>query len=164
MKKEFVLAGLVAMLATSVAVTPTVIAQSNRDPLKTGCHKDAKTVGSPASIGFTAPYDIRKQNGQIVLHKGQLVEVKVELRGSEKCQGKWVKAYNVPENTILYIEDNSRYPRRYVTYKAGVDGQNFSDMTNQQDYQKPLRACVQFPQDAYKYSDQLRQPLCTGFN
>jgi hypothetical protein len=164
MKKKLVLARMVAVLTTFVIGTPTLHAQTNRDPVRMGC-KDAQTVGSPSSAGFKAPQDIRRKDGQLVFRKDQWVEIKVELRRSERCQGKWVKAYNVPENSQLYIEDNSRpRPRNYITYIARVDGQNYSDMTNPQEYRKQLRACIQFPQETYKYSNQFRQPLCTDFN
>jgi len=164
MKKKLGLAGVIAVLTVSVIGTPTLHAQTNRDPVNMGC-KDATIAGSPSSISFKSPQDIRRQDNQLIFRKGQLVEIKVELRRSEKCQGKWVKAYNVPKNSQLYVENNSQpYPRRYVTYIAQVNGQNYSDMSNPQDYRQALRGCVQFPQEVYKYSNRLRQPLCTGFS
>ncbi|MEM9924695.1 MAG: hypothetical protein AAF915_13235 [Cyanobacteria bacterium P01_D01_bin.50] len=164
MKKKLALAQIIVVLITSTIRTPTLHAQTNRDPVKMRCF-DAQTANFPKSDGFKAPQHMRRQNGQIVFRKGEWVEIKVELRRSQRCQGKWVKAYNVPEGTELYLEDNSRpRSRKYVTYTALVNGQNYSDMSNPQDYQRVLRACIRFPKEAYKYSDKLRKPLCTNFS
>lgn len=164
MKGKLALAQIVVVAIASIIGMPSLQAQTNRDPVKLRCF-DAQTANYPKSAGFKAPQDMRRQNGQIVFRKGEWVEIKVELRRSRRCQGKWVKAYNVPEGTELYLEDNSRpRSRKYVRYTALVNGQNYSDMSNPQDYRKALRACIRFPKKAYKYSNKLRKPLCTNFS
>lgn len=164
MNIKLALAQIIVVLITSTIPTSTLHAQTNRDPVKMRCF-DAQTANFRKSDSFKAPRNMRRQNGQIVFRKGERVEIKVELRRSQRCQGKWVKAYNVPEGTELYLEDDSHpRSRKYVTYTALVNGQNYSDMSNPQDYRKALRACLRFPKEAYKYSDELRKPLCTNFS
>ncbi|WP_414584913.1 hypothetical protein [Scytonema sp. PCC 10023] len=42
----------------------------------------------------------------------QTIDVKVELRKSNKCQANWVKAY-VPKDTSLYLKDQSGNQRNF---------------------------------------------------
>jgi hypothetical protein len=122
MKKALLAVGLVSVLATYFAAVSRVDAQDAGDPVKRGCDKDARTIAS--NLVRIQGYDLR-----------------VEMRWSQKCQARWVKAY-IPNDTRLYIKDNSG--RRYVEYVAQVKGWNYSNMINTKG---SFQACVKHPSD-----------------
>lgn len=122
MKKALLAVGLLSVLATPFAVTSSVNAQDAGDPVKRGCDRDARTIAS---------------NSVTI----QGYELKVEMRWSQRCQARWVKAF-IPKQTALYIKDNSG--RRYVEYAAQVSGWNYSNMVNTRG---TFQACVKHPRD-----------------
>lgn len=122
MKKALLAVGLLSILATSFAAVSSVNAQDAGDPVKRGCDKDARTIASNS---------VRIQG----------YDLKVEMRWSQRCQARWVKAY-IPKDTRLYIKDNSG--RRLVQYVAQVNGWNYSNMVNTGG---SLQACVKHPTD-----------------
>ncbi|MBD2130092.1 YjfA family protein [Microcoleus sp. ZQ-A2] len=120
---------LLATLVISLTVVSNAYARNIGDPQKNGCNRDGKTLAS--------------QSVRISEYT-----LKVEMRWSQKCKAKWVKAY-IPKGTRLYLKDKSG--KRYVEYTAQVNGWNYSDMDNDK---KPFQACVQHPSR--------REELCTA--
>ncbi|KAB8321207.1 DUF2690 domain-containing protein [Tolypothrix campylonemoides VB511288] len=126
MNKPLFSLGLVAIFAIPFAVAPSVHAQNNMDPLDRGCEQDAETLTSTSG-------------GTYRNNLFQTIDVKVELRKSNKCQANWVKAY-VPKDTSLYLKDQSGNQRG--SYTAKVNGWNYGDMWN---YHEVFSACIKLP-------------------
>ncbi len=126
MKREFILAGLVTILATSVAFVPSAYAQSERQRSRQICNNPPKSNGGQQTLAFK-PADV---NGY---------RVRVELRSSNQSRTKWVRAC-VPQGTTLYLKDESG--RRYVPYTTQVTGWNYGDKLNSI---KRFQACAEYP-------------------
>lgn len=135
MHKAFLSLGLVAIFATHAAFAPSVYAQNQIDPMARGCEQGSETLtfesGGNYPLGFL-----------------RSMEVKVELRKSQRCKANWVKA-NVPKDTLIFLKDLNG--NRHVERKARVNGWNYSDMMN---YETRYRACVRLPNSA--------EDICTG--
>jgi hypothetical protein len=126
MKKQLFSLGLLAIFTMTAAIIPSVKAQENMDPRDRGCDKDAEVLTSTSG-------------GEYSTGILQTMDVRIELRKSEKCQGKWVRAY-VPKGTELYLKDESGEKRG--SYTAKVNGWNYGDMWNSKD---KLSACAKLP-------------------
>jgi hypothetical protein len=153
MKKTLFSLGLVAAVAYSAVIVPSVNAQlGSRDPKQYRC-TDAQTLSS-RSLNYVVPagtvvYGSRRSE---VVPRDTRITITVYLRSSQKCRGKWVRTTPGQKDTQLYIEDERG--RRYVQETAKYTGEDYySNMTNTQDYQKRVRACT-----AYQ-----GKKLCTDF-
>lgn len=126
MNKFLISLGLATILTIPFAGGSNVFAQNNMDPKDRGCDEDAETITSTSG-------------GKFWYGAFQSIDIRIELRKSEKCTAKWVKA-NVPKDTQLYLKNQS--DNKLVSYMTKVNGWHYSNMWN---YDETLEACVMLP-------------------
>ncbi|MBD1808865.1 hypothetical protein H6F98_25915 [Microcoleus sp. FACHB-SPT15] len=126
MNRKFLLAGLVAILATSVTFVSSTYAQDDRQRSIQICSNPPNSNGGQQTLA-AKPADV---NGY---------RVRVELRSSNQSRTKWVRAC-VPRGTTLYLKDE--FGKRYVPYITQVTGWNYGDKLNST---KRFQACADYP-------------------
>jgi len=125
MSKTVIRPGFFIPLATAFFATQYDAHASNvGDPKSLGCDKDTVTLTSVSRSGS---------------YQGWKGTLSVEMRWSNRCQIRWVKAF-VPKDTQLYLKDSSG--RKFVVYTTRVNGQSFSDAENSSG---PFQACAKHP-------------------
>lgn len=127
MNKQLVSLVVSAIIVSPLAFVPNVFAQNGQDPKDRECDQDAQTLTSISGGTFRT------------LTNWSGIDVRVELRKSDRCQANWVRA-NVPQGTVLYLKDEEG--RTYYPYTAQVNGWNYGDMMP---WNRPYSACAKLP-------------------